>query len=66
EEIILLVKEVETQIDTVVAIGVGTRCDERGEENVVAPILEKLGYDLVRAKTNVGLGKITMTETAVL
>ncbi|MGH9659961.1 MAG: DUF362 domain-containing protein, partial [Bryobacteraceae bacterium] len=65
EEIILLVKEVETQIDTVVAIGVGTRCDERGEENVVAPILEKLGYDLVRAKTNVGLGKITMTETAV-
>ena len=28
-------------------------------ENVVAPILEKLGYELHRAKTNVGLGRIT-------
>src|SRR5205814_8600655 len=59
EEIILLVKEVEKQLDTVVAIGVGTRCDENGDENVVAPILERLGYNLERAKTNVGLGKVT-------
>ena len=61
-EIILLVKEVEKQVDTVVSIGVGTRCDEDGEENVVAPILEELGYQLVRAKTNVGLGKVTQSE----
>jgi hypothetical protein len=61
-EIILLVKEVEKQVDTVVSIGVGTRCDEDGEENVVAPILEELGYTLVRAKTNVGLGKVTQPE----
>ena len=59
EEIIRLVWEVEKQIDTVVALGVGTRCDEDGEENVVAPILEKLGYKLERAKTNIGLGRIT-------
>ena len=59
EEIIRLVWEVEEQIDTVVALGVGTRCDEKGEENVVAPILERLGYRLERAKTNVGLGRIT-------
>jgi hypothetical protein len=59
EEIIRAVWEVEKQIDTVVSIGVGTRCDENGEENVVAPILEKLGYSLQRAKTNVGLGKIS-------
>ena len=39
------------------AIGVGVRCDEEGEENVVAPILERLGYKLERAKTNTGLGK---------
>jgi ferredoxin len=59
EEIIQLVREVEKQIDTVVAIGVGARCDEAGEENVVAPILERLGYKLERAKTNAGLGRIT-------
>src|SRR5262249_55475541 len=59
EEIIRLVWKVEKEIDTIVAIGVGTRCDERGEDNVVAPILEKLGYRLERAKTNIGLGRIT-------
>ena len=32
EEIIRLVREVEKQIDTVVALGVATRCDENGEE----------------------------------
>src|SRR5271165_5637294 len=51
EEVIRLVWDVEKQIDTVVALGVGVRCDEQGEENVVAPILEKLGYRLERAKT---------------
>jgi hypothetical protein len=38
---------------------VGTRCDEHGEETIVAPILERLGYKIERAKTNMGLGKIT-------
>jgi hypothetical protein len=59
EEIIRLVWDVEKQVETVVAIGVGVRCDQEGEENVVAPILEKLGYKLERAKTNIGLGRIT-------
>jgi ferredoxin len=59
EEIILLVREVEKQLDTVISIGVGTRCDENGDENVVAPILERLGYKLERAKTNIGLGRVT-------
>lgn len=59
EEIILLVREVEKRIDTVVALGVGTRCDPDGEERLVAPILEKLGYSLERAKTNIGLGRVT-------
>jgi ferredoxin len=58
EEIIRLVWDVEKQVDTVVALGVGTRCDENGEDNVVAPILERLGYKLDRAKTNIGLGRI--------
>jgi hypothetical protein len=71
EEIIRLVWDVEKELDTVVALGVGTRCDAQGEDNVVAPILERLGYKLERAKTNTGLGRITnlpqklrQTETA--
>jgi hypothetical protein len=59
EEVIRLVWEIEKEVDTVVALGVGTRCDETGDETVVAPILERLGYKLHRAKTNVGLGRIT-------
>src|SRR5712692_8995309 len=43
EEIIHLVRAVEKEGDTVIALGVGTRCDEDGEENVVAPILERMG-----------------------
>ena len=64
EEIILLVREIEKQVDTVVALGVGTRCDETGDETVIAPILAKLGYDLQRAKTNAGLGRITNKDPA--
>jgi ferredoxin len=64
EEIIRLVWDVEKQVETVVALGVGVRCDRDGEENVVAPILEKLGYKLERAKTNIGLGRITNPAVA--
>jgi len=59
EEIIRMVWEVEKQIDTVVVLGVGTRCDPTGDETVVLPILERLGYHPQRAKTNIGLGRIT-------
>src|SRR5689334_4565947 len=59
EEIVRLVWDMEKQVDTVVALGVGTRCDETGEDDVVAPILERLGYKLERAKTNIGLGRIS-------
>jgi ferredoxin len=59
EEIVRLVHDVEKKLDTVVALGVGTRCDADGEDRVVAPILERLGYELQRAKTNIGIGRIT-------
>jgi ferredoxin len=59
EEIIRLVRDIESQVDTVIALGVGARCDENGEEDEVAPILERMGYKLERAKTNIGLGRIT-------
>lgn len=59
EEILQLVHRVEQEVQTVVSIGVGTRCDEHGEDTLVAPILERMGYKLERAKTNTGLGKIS-------
>ncbi|HXG35068.1 MAG TPA: 4Fe-4S binding protein [Bryobacteraceae bacterium] len=62
EEIIRLVWEIEKQIDTVVSIGVGARCNAEGEDEIVAPILERLGYRLERAKTNIGLGRVTNAE----
>ncbi len=57
EEILRLVWQVEERLDTVVTIGAGVRCDENGEDPTVAPILERLGYRLERAKTNIGLGR---------
>jgi hypothetical protein len=38
-------------------MGVGVRCDAEGEETLVLPILQKLGYNPQRAKTNIGLGR---------
>jgi len=58
EEVIRLVWDIEKKLNTVVALGVGTRCDPDGEERVVAPILARLGYKLERAKTNIGLGRV--------
>ena len=57
EEIIRIIWSVEKRINTQVVIGVGVRCDADGEENIVLPILEKLGYTPQRAKTNIGLGR---------
>ena len=53
------VSKVADQIDTVVSVGVSTRCSEDGEESVLAPVLTELGFSLERAKTNMGLGRIT-------
>jgi ferredoxin len=64
EEIIRLVHEVEKQVDTVVVLGVGVRCDENGDDNVVLPLLESLGYHPQRAKTNTGLGRVTNKDAA--
>jgi hypothetical protein len=65
EEIIRVVWAVEKEIDTVVALGVGTRCDAEGEDSVIAPVLERLGYKLERAKTNTGIGRITNADAEV-
>jgi hypothetical protein len=56
------VTEVSKQIDTVLAVGCSTRCDEKGEDKVLAPLLEDLGYSFARAKTNLGLGRVTNVQ----
>jgi hypothetical protein len=58
ERVLEIVEEVGERIDTVTAVGISTRCDD-GEDNVLAPLLDKLGYYYSRAKTNMGLGRIT-------
>ena len=59
EEIVMAVRDVEKLVDTVIVLGVGVKCDENGEDNVVRLVLERLGYKIQRAKTNTGLGRIT-------
>src|SRR6478609_2008129 len=54
----------EKKLDTVVALGVGVRCDPEGEDELVEPILERLGYKLERAKTNIGLGRLNAAQVA--
>ena len=62
EEVVRIVQAVEKRLDTIVVMGVGVRCDEYGEDKVVAPILERLGYRLHRAKTNLGLGRAVLRK----
>ncbi|HXG15468.1 MAG TPA: hypothetical protein VNK50_04420, partial [Calidithermus sp.] len=50
------VRQVSRRLDTVVAVGVSTRCDAEGEEPLRA-ILAAEGYPTYRGKTNLGLGR---------
>jgi len=50
------VEAVAQELDTIVSIGVATRCDAQGDDQV-APILEREGYVFFRGKTNLGLGR---------
>jgi len=50
------VEEVAPQLDTILSIGVATRCDSQGG-NQLEPLLKGEGYDFYRGKTNLGLGR---------
>ena len=57
-EMLEVIKELAPSLDTVVSIGVSTRCNAQGEE----PLKEMLagqGYDAWRAKVNLGMGRRT-------
>ena len=58
ERVLDIVEEVNERIDTVIAVGISTRCED-GEDKTLGPLLDRLGYYYARAKTNMGLGRIT-------
>lgn len=49
-------REIVSTLDTVVAVGVSARCDERGE-NDLEEMLRGEGFEFNRGKTNLGLGR---------
>ena len=54
-----IVSAVARSIDTVVSVGVSTRCDDEGEDRLLMPLLRDAGFTVARAKTNMGLGRVT-------
>lgn len=50
------IEAVSRTLDTVVALGVSTRCDEDGDSALDSLLLEE-GFGYVRGKTNLGLGR---------
>jgi hypothetical protein len=63
-QVLSTVHAVAKRIDTVISVGVSTRCDESGNDTTLAPILADRDYTLERAKTNVGLGRVTNVQPA--
>lgn len=62
-EVLRLIQEVSQELETVVAVGVSTRCDADGNDPL-AQLLEREGYPAYRGKTNLGLGRVTREVTA--
>lgn len=58
--VLACVREAARRVDTVVAVGVSTRCDPDGAEPLRA-LLRREGYPAYRGKTNLGLGRVTRT-----
>ncbi len=60
--VLQVVEDVSSRIETVVSVGVSTRCDSDGNDDL-GDILEQAGYALGRAKTNVGLGRSDLAHS---
>jgi len=54
--VLRVVEAIAPTLDTIVAIGVATRCDAQGD-NGLEPVLKREGYTFYRGKTNLGLGR---------
>ena len=55
-QVLQVVEEVSPDLETIVSIGVATRCDGQGD-NALEPLLKREGYEFYRGKTNLGLGR---------
>jgi hypothetical protein len=67
DKVPLVLKEIRNlsrEVDTVISVGVSTRCDAQGNDRLRA-ILEQEGYPSYRGKTNLGLGRITRNRSAI-
>ena len=49
------IKDLAGEVDTVISVGVSTRCDSAGND-LLGEILQQEGYPAYRGKTNLGLG----------
>ncbi|MFQ5683239.1 MAG: DUF362 domain-containing protein [Candidatus Binatia bacterium] len=58
------VREVAREVDTVISVGVSTRCDANGDDSL-RQILEQEGCPTYRGKTNLGLGRAGGYHTEV-
>ena len=54
--VLCVVEEVAPTLETIVSIGVSTRCDAQGDD-LLGPLLKRAGYIFYRGKTNLGLGR---------
>jgi hypothetical protein len=56
DRILATLGEAARKIDTVMSVGVASRCDEEGM-NPLETLLTEAGFPILRAKTNLGLGR---------
>jgi ferredoxin len=57
------ITELAREVDTVISVGVSACCDSKGND-LLGKILEQEGYPVYRGKTNLGLGKVTVTQNS--
>ncbi len=56
------IRKLSSQVDTVISVGVSTRCDAEGNDPL-REILEQEGYPTYRGKTNLGLGRVSRSPS---
>jgi len=61
-ELLETIDQLSREVNTVLAVGVSTRCGPDGEERTLSALLDEHGYTYHRAKTNLGLGRATNIE----
>ena len=62
--VLRILRQIAAGLPTVMAIGLSVRCDEQGNSGV-EDVLAQNGFEVVRAKTNLGLGRASITAELV-